>query len=262
MGKLLPPVDVTSMSQLNDLDARIKQGPFTLVLVYADWCGHCQRFKPMMEQLESCPGRSVQVARIRDDMYPKSRLSSVPTEGYPSLLLVQQNGTPVNFQTSDGTSTTVIPDHTDMLKMTTLVRNAGTPAGRQLIETAPNANAIQTMSAPSIENLSHPSIQTQSTPGTTPSPTGIIADRLSPTNVARLNQSLINTQDSLLKEATKPIGAQQGGSRGGGGLFETLMMTSQRLAPAAALLLASSAVNRPSRKRSRRTRRRGLKRKN
>ena len=70
----MPPVDITSPSQVSELNKRISIGPITLVLVYADWCGHCQRFKPMMEQLENMSGRTVQTARIRDDMVPQSSL--------------------------------------------------------------------------------------------------------------------------------------------------------------------------------------------
>ena len=97
MGKLLPPVDITSPSQLNELDKRISIGPITLVMIYADWCGHCTRFKPMMEELENSSGRSVQVARVRDNVLPQSALANIPNEGYPSLMLIKKDGTAAPF---------------------------------------------------------------------------------------------------------------------------------------------------------------------
>jgi hypothetical protein len=255
MGKLLPPVDVTSMGMVGELEKRIAAGPITLVLIYADWCGHCQRFKPMMSQLESCPGRSVQIARVRDDVLPNTTLANIPNEGYPSLMLINQDGSPASFKNNEGKVTNVIPDHTDMVKMTTLVRNAGTPEGLSVVNGSVNgngsANSIQEMGEPSVGNLSHPS------PGPGPVdsiPKNIVADRLSADNVARLNQALVNSKNTLIKEATKPI-SQMGGSRGGGGLFGALAMASQRLAPAAALFLAADKFGRKPRK-ARKTRRR------
>lgn len=254
MGKLLPPVDVTSAGMLGELEKRIAAGPITLVLIYADWCGHCQRFKPMMEQLESCPGRSVQVARVRDDVLPNSPLANIPNEGYPSLMLINKDGTPATFKNNEGKTTNVIPEHTDMVKMTTLVRNAGTPQGLNLINGSEVANSIQEMSEPSLGNLSHPS--GANAPNLSGSiPKNIVADRLSPSNVAHLNEVLVNSKNTLLKEATKPIGSQLGGSRGGGGLYGSLLMASQRLAPAAALFLAADVLSKKPRK-SRKTRRR------
>ena len=134
MGSLMSPVDVTSTSMLSDLDKRIKSGPLTLVLVYADWCGHCNRFKPMMKQLENLNNRSIQMARVRDDIYPKTPLAlKNKVEGYPSLLLVDSAGNAMNFKQPSGEVTNSVPDHTNMSKMTALVRTAGTPEGMNLL---------------------------------------------------------------------------------------------------------------------------------
>ena len=134
MGSLMSPVDVTSTSMLGDLDKRIKSGPLTLVLVYADWCGHCNRFKPMMKQLENLNNRSIQMARVRDDIYPKTPLAlKNKVEGYPSLLLVDSAGNAMNFKQPSGEVTNSVPDHTNMSKMTALVRTAGTPEGINLL---------------------------------------------------------------------------------------------------------------------------------
>lgn len=252
MGKLLPPVDITSTNQLTELNKRIASGPLTLVLIYADWCGHCQRFKPLMEKLEECPGRSVQVARVRDDVLPNSSLAQIPNEGYPSLMLIKKDGTPAVFKNSEGKVTNVIPEHTDELKMTTLVRNAGTSTGLQLINGEEPANQIQEMSGISVENITPITAANAPSELNAPNLSGsipktIVADRLSAENVAQLNKSLVNSKNTLLKEATKPVAAQQGGSRGGG-LFHALAMASQRLAPAAALFLAADAMTKKSRK--------------
>ena len=74
MGTIMEPVDVDSEEKIDDLDARIQIGKLSLVFVYAPWCGHCQHYKPIMDELEKMPNRSVQIARVRDDVYPKTAL--------------------------------------------------------------------------------------------------------------------------------------------------------------------------------------------
>lgn len=134
MGSLMSPVDVTSTNMLSALDKRIKSGPLTLVLVYADWCGHCQRFKPMMKELEKLNNRSIQMARVRDDVYPQTTLAAKnKVEGYPSLLLVDSAGNAMNFKQPSGEISNAVPEHTNMTKMTALVRTAGTPEGMNLL---------------------------------------------------------------------------------------------------------------------------------
>jgi thiol-disulfide isomerase/thioredoxin len=257
MGKLLPSVDIRAPGQLGELEKRIAAGPITLVLIYADWCGHCQRFKPMMDQLESCPGRSVQMARVRDDVLPQSPLANIPNEGYPSLMLIKPDGTPVTFKNKEGSNTNVIPEHTNMVKMTTLVRNAGTPQGMNLLEETVNEieeiSPLGTQNSPFTGASNEPPAQVEN--GT---PKNIVADRLSRENISRLNANLVASKNALLKEATKP--AIGGGFQQGGGLLGELLRASQTLAPAAALFLAASATNK-SRRGTRRRRGRGRSRK-
>lgn len=255
MGRLMPPVDVRSEDQLGELSKRIAAGPLTLVLVYADWCGHCTTFKPMMEKLETCPGRSIQTARIREDMFPKSSLSSAKIEGYPTLLLVDKNGTASNFKTDSGEVTNAVPDHTNMTKMETLVRNAGTPQGLALLKKSGVANSVISMSPPGTGNVSEvapnqPLVAT---------PKNILADRLSAKNVAHQNISLMNSASASLREATAPVAGNP--AMKGGGLWSSLVMASQQIAPAAALFLGAAYVNKSKYSRSKgKTRRNGRKR--
>jgi thiol-disulfide isomerase/thioredoxin len=240
MGRLLPPIDVTNDQQLKELDKRIKMGPMTLVLVYADWCGHCQRFKPMMEQLEGCKDRSIQTARIRDDMFPKSSLANTKLEGYPSVLLVKESGEVTSFKKSNGEVTNVVPNHTDMQQMTAIVKNAGTANGTALLESAENPAEVAANSV-FAENggLTGNTVELAGNLTTAGIPKNIVADRLSPENVNRLNSALVRSSNSLLREATAPVVKQ---TQTGGSLFSSLMMASKGLAPAAALFLGAEAM--------------------
>ena len=141
-GRILPPIDITSVDDLAELDKRINIGPVTLVFVYADWCGHCQRYKPNMTELESLSNRSVQTVRIRDDMFPKSSINNTKLEGYPSLLLIkpanksEDKPQAISFEQEDGKISSVVPDHNNMQNMASIVKNAGTPAGLKIIDKA------------------------------------------------------------------------------------------------------------------------------
>jgi thiol-disulfide isomerase/thioredoxin len=240
MGRLLPPVDITNDSQLSELDERIRIGPVTLVLVYADWCGHCQRFKPMMSQLEKIPGRSVQTARIRDDMFPKSSINGEKLSGYPSLMLIDKNGKSTLFKDKEGEVSNTVPDYTNMNKMATLVRNAGTPQGQTLL-TGENTEATLT---PNVKPLS----------GNTSGNKSIVADRLSTSQVNGLNAQLNNSTNPTVVASTASA-TQQGGM--GMGLFGSLVAASKQLAPAAALFLGAEVLKskRKTRGRRRATRR-------
>ncbi len=254
MGRLLPPVDITSTSQLNELDKRIKMGPITLVLVYADWCGHCQHFKPMMEKLENLPGRTVQTARVREDVFPSSSLSSSKIEGYPSLMLVKKNGDVQSFKNKSGEVTNAIPDHTDMNNMSLIVKNAGKNEAVNALEASQNMS-VATPSANTKNAVNKPMSVDEVDIST---PENIVADRLSEETVETLNNNLVNASNANVQQTTKPAVG------GGGSLYSQLMLAAKKVAPAAALFLAADALRKKRRgtkkvkksKKSRRTRRR------
>jgi thiol-disulfide isomerase/thioredoxin len=252
MGRLLPPIDIKDIKFLDELEKRIKAGPLTLAFVYADWCGHCQRFKPTMEQLENLPGRSVQTVRIRDDMFPKTSLSSAKIEGYPTLMLVDKTGKVESFKTEDGQVTNAIPDHTNVQKMTALVRTAGRKEGLDVMEASKMQNENPetiSMDPPSLGNLSNATVNPSV--ATPEIPKNILADRLSESSVQRLNANLVKSSNSLLKEATAPM---KGGAQTGGSLWSQLMVASGRLAPAVALFVGAEAYRQKKGRKSRRSR--------
>jgi thiol-disulfide isomerase/thioredoxin len=86
-------MNVTSESQIPALESMLTSGPITFILIYADWCGHCQRYKPMWEKLTTTPGRIANMAAVRDDMFKKvPAIKDAEINGYPSVIKVSPNG--------------------------------------------------------------------------------------------------------------------------------------------------------------------------
>jgi hypothetical protein len=167
-----------------------------------------------MEKLENLSGRSIQTARIRDDMLPQSSLKNTKINGYPSLLLIDKSGQPTTFKDKNGEVTNTIPEYNDLNKMMTIVRNAGTPNGISLLNKNEEPTTLQN--------------------------TNIVTDRLSNQNVTNLNRTLMNSNSKSLQNSTSSI---SGGGMNGGGLWGHLLAASQKLAPATALLLGASVLN-------------------
>ena len=113
-----PNISVRSPEEVKDLESLIKTGPVTLVLVHADWCGHCQTYKPMWSELENVPGRTANMAMIHHDMVEKSpTLKNAKIPGYPTVLKVYQNGHIEEYKGEEKGKTNAVPNMRDMPTM-------------------------------------------------------------------------------------------------------------------------------------------------
>lgn len=233
-GRVAAPVDVNSDDKIQKFESLI--GP-VLVFVYADWCGHCQRYKPFWKKLEQEPNRSINMAAVRDDMIPKTSLTqrAQPVNSYPTVLLIGENGKAVNFKapgplTSESQS---IPDHTNMETMRAIVRNAGTPEGSQILneseanesEANQSINTVASIGPSLNESRVNGSVNTVASIGPSVSPPNIAADVILPSK-------------------------QTGGS-----LFDALARTAYSAGPAI-ILTATAASVAKKQKRGSRTKRR------
>jgi len=113
-----PNISVRSPDEVKDLETLIKTGPVTLVLVHADWCGHCQTYKPVWSELENVPGRTANMAMIHHDMVEKSpTLKNAKIPGYPTVLKVYQNGHIEEYKEEEKGKTNALPNMRDMTIM-------------------------------------------------------------------------------------------------------------------------------------------------
>jgi len=85
----------------SELDTYIQSSEPTMVLFYADWCGHCTKLKPTWE--EASKQANVDTTRmIKMDVggktpEQKELMTKYQIDGFPTIL-VFQNGTPVPYQ--------------------------------------------------------------------------------------------------------------------------------------------------------------------
>ena len=278
MGRLFPPVNITSDEQLPELDKRISAGPVTLVFIYAPWCGHCKNFEPTMDELEDIPERTVQIARVRDDMFPKSSIANHKLDGYPTLMLFK-NGQPVKFKDSEGNMSNSIPNYKDKATMEAVVKNMGTPSGINILENDPqplsnkNINSLNNQNTEEADETEEPEeIVEEEVEENNPQalnntirndvmnnkvPGNIVADRaLSAQRISELNQQLRSSSNANIQNTVREGQGQKGGGQGqqqqgqqqGGSLFAALSAVANNLAPAAALFLGTQVLKKGTRK--------------
>lgn len=120
MGKV-DPIDVRSKSDVGEFESLLGRGPLTIVLVYADWCGHCQTFKQnMWNEVSAMPNKSLNTASVHYDMVENTSLKNAKIEGYPSLLLVGTNKQPASFQ-ENGKETNALPTPENLQELKSMV---------------------------------------------------------------------------------------------------------------------------------------------
>ena len=91
----------------------------TFVLVYADWCGHCQMYKPMWKKLTETPGRVANMAAVQETVFSKvPSISKAKIQGYPSVIKVHPDGAiesyNVNGETTNAIDSTKMRDINSM----------------------------------------------------------------------------------------------------------------------------------------------------
>lgn len=91
-------VDVRSPADVKQLVDLLKKNKIVIVLVYADWCGHCQTFKKdIWSSLSQLPTRKVPMAQIKAEELEKTPLANAEIDGYPTVMMVGQDLKPTNL---------------------------------------------------------------------------------------------------------------------------------------------------------------------
>lgn len=256
-GKIMPPIDVTSMKDLKEMWKRIRIGPATVFLVYAPWCGHCHKLMPHFDEAAKSPGRTVQVVKVNDTMLPaanaylrQNSMAAKPIEvdGYPTVMLLKKNGAeaipmnPVN----------------DTARMTRMMNEAGTAAEEEPVAPSMN-NAVRRQPPAAVNqranntfNLDEP---TEDTNVLTSEEGAALEEEAAEEGAEEAAEGANNTDVQPIAPPTsedkaeqQPIAAMGGGRRSqGGSLLASMSAAAYQLAPAAVLLGLQTAMGRDRR---------------
>ena len=154
MGKL--PLDVRSQDSIPAFEDLISKGPMTVILVYADWCGHCDKFKEnIWKPLNSTVNRTMNMASVHYDQLENTSLKNSTINGYPSLLVVGTDKEPASFESESG-MTNAMPNANDLGTMKRIVTtpiNTMKPKNTSTSTSTLSANAYRTANTNNMRNV-------------------------------------------------------------------------------------------------------------
>jgi thiol-disulfide isomerase/thioredoxin len=104
-GRIYPPLDVRSKNDVSGLIQRITTGPITIMLVYADWCGHCHTMLPPFNNAAKSKERLNQVVTVNEKMLPRinsalkkiNQSASINPPGFPTAYVGFPDGSNVEI---------------------------------------------------------------------------------------------------------------------------------------------------------------------
>lgn len=246
-GKKAAVPDIRSAKDIAKLLKILAERPITLVLVYADWCGHCHTYKAdTWKTLSEIPNRTVGMAQVNGDILEQSPLKNAAISGYPSVLVVDKDGKMAEFK-ENGEPTNAVPNARDTEAMTALV-------------TAPESmmnDAVKKATGASLTSLDFPPTNEDPTPPLTKSAeknrqnsASLMLNTLSGTEAAGtaapvpdVEEDLIQSQNMLVTPETgEAVETGASGSMAemeGGSLYRALLEAGKIVAPAAALTMGA-----------------------
>jgi len=147
MGRISLPMDVRSTSDIPAFENMLTKGPMAVILVYADWCGHCNTYKEnIWSPLKSTKGRKLNMASVHYDQLENTSLKNSKIEGYPSLLVVGTDKKPATFNTDSGV-TNAMPNANELSTMKKIITAP--------VNTSKNRNSLRNVNVEdtNVENM-------------------------------------------------------------------------------------------------------------
>ena len=267
------------------MEALLKDGPVTLVLIYADWCGHCHQLMPHWDKAAASPHRSVQAVKVNEKMLPQVNamvnqkvnraVDPINVSAYPTIIMVDNQGNQIT-EVEPVKNTVVLTKA--MNQVGPLAEEAGLGAAEPEEPVAPPARPLPNQNTPSpvIQNEqplpslpSLPSLRPlRPTRPTEDIPEGVILSPPLPPSMAAQEDALPSPSREPVPQgqslySTLPLEPPNKKERvKGGSLYASLSQSAYTLAPAATLLGMAAMMNRrgdKSQKRGRKSQKKGKK---
>lgn len=251
-------VDVRKPADLKKLLDVIAKHPITVILVHADFCGHCKTYKEnVWNKVSAMPEAKNGAASIHYDQLEGTPFADAKIKGYPSVILVGKKKM-AEFEDEEApgekTNAMSMEEANDLEKMKTLISSA---------EPSTLTGTLKNMST-NVDSPSSPrlSAEAESRRNSQEMKEGEAESRPQKFSIPDERMDVLNSQK---KAANTEFTAEQtnetpraGKGAVGGSLYSSLLEAARTVAPAVALTAAAVAMkrgyskSRKSRKNSRR----------
>lgn len=246
-------ISVRSPDELEELNDVISKGPVAYVFVHADWCGHCQTYKPIWNELSNIPGRTANMAMIHHDMVEKSPvLKDAKIPGYPSVLKVYPNKHIEVYKNETNESTNGMPNIRDLENMKKQILSTVTVTANNM--NARNSRVILNSSSNSKNNNSNKGSNSNNKSNNSRSNTAILKNSK---NVAIPVTNMRSNRDKNTKKRRSNVNSNsstvfpvsqvtkrniRNGLMQGGSLFMALQQALKQMGPTVLLATGAGAV--------------------
>ena len=156
--KKMGDVDVRDPSHVEELKQLLASKQIVVILVYADWCGHCHTYRDgVWSKLNSIPkgSRKAGLAAIQAEHLKHTPFANAKLQGYPSILVVGKDGNPAEFEDDTGKSTNALPDSRNEAMMNKLVTTDPSPLPDETTKVPVNTSNTTKLSNASITNAAN-----------------------------------------------------------------------------------------------------------
>jgi hypothetical protein len=253
-------IDVKTIEDVAKLIEHIKNNIVTLVLIYADWCGHCGTFKDSIwKKLAAMKNRKVAMAQVNEKVmeHLKNHIPNLNIDGYPTNILVGNDlkaATLVDKET--GQTTNALPNTRDMASMTKLVTASPSEvvANNNMNESQAEPEETQSVSATPTRSatVNRRNSGKNFVESLNSSKSTILSGESNPVpNPPEVEEDIMSTQspnNSMENNAMTTVASKP---KVGGSLFSALLDAAGEIAVPVALTAAAigSTRSRPARKR-------------
>jgi thiol-disulfide isomerase/thioredoxin len=265
-------VDVRKPSDKKALEDILKKHPITIILIHADWCGHCQRYKDAVwNGLHDLPSKKNGLAAIHHDQLQSTPFANAEIRGYPSVIIVGKKQM-AEFEDEEG-PTNAIPmeqaNDADVMKNLVLSAEPSTLTGtfknmkKNVDEGAVEEDENTVEEAPESVELSEEAKASREAAVTSGKKSSATRKSNTPLMVPDPTKDTLDTQEPSAQTSMEFNKDEEEDPKKavGGSLYNSLLAASKAVAPAAALVAAGTLLRkRKTRKGRGRGKRRGTRR--
>jgi len=242
-------IDVQTLEDVARLTDLIKNNVLTLLLVYADWCGHCTTFKnDIWKHLLSFKGRKMPMAQVNEKMleHLMKLIPGFKVDGYPTSALVGKDmKVAMNKDPETGEITSSLPNSRDRPSMERLI--TADPAEvlkMNSLNSSPDGNALST--------------ETQSSSATSTPEASKMREENAEEAMSSLNTDSYNektthnppdVEDDIMESQNLEVKEEPKKPAIGGSLYSSLLEATRELAVPVALTAMASMRTRKSKSR-------------